>query len=558
MKAPQKFLVVILLLISLVGNSSIQPVSANILDEIPISSQLKSLWQWITGDAESTRTTQVNSTDQAPIFLQLRSAEEIATRRPEGAKKRLDYFAATVEGLVETTPVLGHVIGSVYVASGDKEHGLEVIKGASSSTGAWVGGLVGGTVGGPGGAFAGSLAGEYVVHLIITAADSSINKEFRPYGSIDYVANIKNKSSGDHADQIIGLGLSVLRGPASKIKPRPNKKGPKSRPIGGKINDESYGSTNVLDERVEKFPESNLDLSDKTIGLHPSPKMASDEKKHTQSSIDDKLRIEHKVGSLSGRTIEQVRAMSDKEKLAILRESLKHLPESHRLKLRPIDFKDVKFFVGKYKCYLCEIAGGAEKMIRRQARDWPEAIDNKLENADSNRGRPPVVSKLFKDTKLSSARAIFMDDKLTMHHWLTRKLSTMKRQAIFEFALRFDWANYKFGRTLMGRAWLEEGQLKTLYTDYQVIPENQLDRYTDHEPEGIRNRMLIDLSNKIDGVPMTRYDPNADSSAMSPGESYDNLADGLDKNVRGFFAHGGGISMVLTCERFVCIRPTGV
>lgn len=94
--------------------------------------------------------------------------------------------------------------GGIHIATGDKERGEQILKGASTSTAA----VIGGILGGPAGAIAAGAASDG----LITGVDSAINKEYTPFGVIDYASNIHRTSAGDHFDQLLGIGSEFAGG----------------------------------------------------------------------------------------------------------------------------------------------------------------------------------------------------------------------------------------------------------------------------------------------------------------------------------------------------------
>lgn len=63
---------------------------------------------------------------------------------------------------MDQTPGIGHIKGGIHHALGDHERGDEILKGASSTTGA----VVGGILGGPAGAVAGSALVDTAISIV--------------------------------------------------------------------------------------------------------------------------------------------------------------------------------------------------------------------------------------------------------------------------------------------------------------------------------------------------------------------------------------------------------
>ena len=106
------------------------------VDSKPVLSQLKSLGQAITGDMKGAKETQENFSKRCPVISQLRSAvEATALRNTEAARETQKHFLEhTVKPALETTPIVGHVTGGIYLAMGKNEKGIACIKAASKNT----------------------------------------------------------------------------------------------------------------------------------------------------------------------------------------------------------------------------------------------------------------------------------------------------------------------------------------------------------------------------------------------------------------------------------------
>lgn len=104
------------------------------------------------------------------------------------------FTGYTIEAPIDSTPVIGHIKGGIHLAAGDKERGEDIMKKASSGTAV----VIGGMLGGPAGAVGGKLMGDQ----IITAVDSAVHGEFRPFG----IAKIgPHTDIGENFDEVVGL-----------------------------------------------------------------------------------------------------------------------------------------------------------------------------------------------------------------------------------------------------------------------------------------------------------------------------------------------------------------
>lgn len=209
-------------------------VDASFFDGVPIISQIKSGIQAITGDEEGAEKTQENFMNQAPVISQVKSAVQFVTGDAEGALKTQEHFLhGTIEPVVDNTPVVGHLKGTIHLIAGDTERGEDIMKGASSSAAA----VLGGIVGGPAGAIAAHVAADHA----ITAVDSALSNEFKPYGVVDYMANIDKKDVGEHFDTWMGIGSEIAGGKYASRKLQ----SPSSKAV------TKYGNKRPLRQQVE-------------------------------------------------------------------------------------------------------------------------------------------------------------------------------------------------------------------------------------------------------------------------------------------------------------------
>merc|ERR1711971_979150 len=102
-------------------------------------------------------------------------------------------------GLMDGTPVVGHLKGAIHYAVGDTEGGDQVMRSASRTIGVIGGGVVGMAGGGPAGMVAGGALGGAAADGIITGIESSIHGEFRPSGQIETVNRLATHTGDDQA-----------------------------------------------------------------------------------------------------------------------------------------------------------------------------------------------------------------------------------------------------------------------------------------------------------------------------------------------------------------------
>lgn len=176
------------------------------MDWIPVVSQLKSLVQVISGDAEGAKQTQENFSKQCPIVSQARSAVEAAAGDTKAARQTQMEFVGLVSNVTNAIPVVGHIKGGIHYACGDKEGGDQAMKSSSRTIGVAGGGVAGFFVGGPVGAVAGGIAGGAAMDGITTGFDSLVHDKYKPNGFLHVIDNIKNDEGhrAGHAFDLVG------------------------------------------------------------------------------------------------------------------------------------------------------------------------------------------------------------------------------------------------------------------------------------------------------------------------------------------------------------------
>lgn len=112
------------------------------------------------------------------------------------------------DGLTDSIPIVGHVKGGIYYATGDHERGERAMKSSSRTVGVIGGGVGGFFLGGPIGAVAGGVAGGAAMDGVITGAESAIHHEFRPHGQIASWNQVATATTGD--ERIGGIVSGVM------------------------------------------------------------------------------------------------------------------------------------------------------------------------------------------------------------------------------------------------------------------------------------------------------------------------------------------------------------
>lgn len=179
-----------------------------IIDMIPGIAHLKAATQILYNDKNGADQTFYNVNNDGLFTSQGRSIAQLFKGNVSEAVKIQSKFVSNLEPIVDGTPIIGHVKGVVHHILGDHEQGWNVIKSATSSTGA----VIGGVFGGP----AGAVAGHLLTDAAITGVESAINKDFKPHGIIDYVSKINKKKPDEHVETVAGLAFDVLGTKISK------------------------------------------------------------------------------------------------------------------------------------------------------------------------------------------------------------------------------------------------------------------------------------------------------------------------------------------------------
>merc|ERR1712172_104150 len=143
-----------------------------------------------TGIAVGVTLGQVDALNKATEHLAKGTVHHVLTAHGESAK--------AVIGLVDGTPVVGHIKGAIHYAVGDTEGGDQIMRSASRTIGV-IGGGVAGIAGGPAGMVAGGIAGGAAADGIITGIESGIHGEFRPSGQIGTVNQLATHTGDDQA-----------------------------------------------------------------------------------------------------------------------------------------------------------------------------------------------------------------------------------------------------------------------------------------------------------------------------------------------------------------------
>lgn len=345
------------LLISTIAFNGPNVVEASFWDSLPIISQVKSLVQVIVGDVDGARQTQDNFLNQAPVVSQVKSAIEAIGGDDEAARRTQRRFLhGYLEPIADNTPVVGHIKGGIHMAVGDTERGEQILKGASSTTAAVLGGLVGG----PAGAIAGQVAGD----TIITAVDSIRNRETTNYGTLHYLDNFDKASPGEHFDSILGFAAE-FRG-AKGVK----KTASKGSSAFGADEPRRSHLDDIVSERIES--EGNKRRrpdAEQHNEIHNTRRQrtSAEERAPTHSS---------EISSSSNRRGIESLDLSNAFDMEIARATTK-LPTEYAGHLEPIDFRKVNDVDGITNCYQCSLAAFQGKTVSQLNHDLGRQLSDR-------------------------------------------------------------------------------------------------------------------------------------------------------------------------------------
>lgn len=102
---------------------------------LPGISQAKSLFQAITGDLDGAKETQKQFFQQCPVVSQTTSLIQFLADDKEGAKETWNKGCSTVNQVVNSVPIVGHVKSGIHKVCGDDEGAAQAFKSANRSTG---------------------------------------------------------------------------------------------------------------------------------------------------------------------------------------------------------------------------------------------------------------------------------------------------------------------------------------------------------------------------------------------------------------------------------------
>ncbi|XP_071178047.1 uncharacterized protein [Mytilus edulis] len=189
------------------------------IDSIPVISQVKSLFQVMSGDVDGARHTAEKFAETGIIASQMTSLIHVMNGDEEAARETQKKFGKSMESLADSVPVVGHIKGSIHHIVGQKEKGNSVFKSASGSFLTIPAAVAGTIVGGPAGGAAAAVVASQAYDGIVTGIDTAVNgqrEDGRPryYGSWDTWDKMGRgeTTAGDEFDLLAGIGFDALGG----------------------------------------------------------------------------------------------------------------------------------------------------------------------------------------------------------------------------------------------------------------------------------------------------------------------------------------------------------
>lgn len=99
-------------------------------------SQLKSTTQTLSGDIAGAKHTKRNFMNQMPIVSQVKQIMHYKRKEDLAAIQTSKQFLfETVEPIFNHAPILGHIKGMMHIMLGEKDRGLDTLRGATTATG---------------------------------------------------------------------------------------------------------------------------------------------------------------------------------------------------------------------------------------------------------------------------------------------------------------------------------------------------------------------------------------------------------------------------------------
>lgn len=182
------------------------------MDALPLFSQFKSTVQFVCGQRDQAKQTQVNFSRQCPGVSQVRSLYEVVNGDQKDAWETQKQCGSFCLNLANGVPLLGHIKGGIHYSLGDPVGGDAALKAASHTSSVMAGAAAGLLLGGPVGAVALGIGSGAAMDATITAVDSKLSGKPQPYGFLEPLADPKN--AGKWCDAVAGV---VFDGVAARV-----------------------------------------------------------------------------------------------------------------------------------------------------------------------------------------------------------------------------------------------------------------------------------------------------------------------------------------------------
>lgn len=127
-------------------------------------------------------------------------------------EKAWEQGLSGLSDIADATPGVGHIKGAVHYLQGDYEAGNKAMLAATRTTVVMGGGALGSLLG-PGGSMVGGVAAGAAFDVAVTAIDSYIHEEYRPWGYCAAVQDVIDKPSlGTVAKLLVNVGADAFTG----------------------------------------------------------------------------------------------------------------------------------------------------------------------------------------------------------------------------------------------------------------------------------------------------------------------------------------------------------
>lgn len=339
-----------------------------------------------------------------------------------------------MEPFVDNTPVVGHIKACVHILAGDEERGVEILKGATRSTGV----IVGAALAGP----AGAVSGGAITDGVFTGIDSIGNTKYTPYGLVNYATHIGHTSAGDHVDNLLGIAIDLYAG---KVKNR------QLNPFKSKTVE--YG---VATSRKRPFAQI-VEIRKNTRNEAPADVLKGPRQRYIYESHISPAQLE-------------------------MLQSGTGLPIEYSRRLESIDFRRINDIHNMQNCWFCSLGALKRKTVTELAREL---------HIENPRGRATIgeIISVYRGAGLKNLRIKEIGDAAQLHEFLNRGLNNGD---MVHFTLAYIYeSGGEAGHVVHARSWkTESGDVRLLTTDFQKGP-TEINRFSTTVPDYTRDFTII-------------------------------------------------------------------